>query len=299
MTFVETREHRPEMERAIKVTRDSPKAILIGSVGLHTLLRGEGINGLDIEPTKDVDVVLSQADAELFSKLHGGKLTREPLVDMRRRKYGVPMGDNYTGEILLLSTDPFGFLRVVHEDMRGEDILRKVDIFTEMTGVGPIPVTEHVLNAGFVEVQLEELKVRVAKPFFLFATHANPFARTAIRMKRLGYLIPEAYVALGEDAYEKEVKMALRYISYGKANVLDLEPKYSRFRKEEKVRNYDGRVVMVGDYVGTELRKKIEHVGRKMGIGSVEIGRAVGIFADLFSSYRSLEKRTELAELAI
>ncbi len=197
--------------------------------------------------------------------------------------------------------EPFELVHLLSPHGPTNEFFKSIDIFTEQTRVGVIPVTDEVLVNGFYNVTLGETNVRVAKPFFLIATQMNPFARTEARSDRMLFVMVEAYQRLG-GAFEAEVSRAVEYIGMGEERAhqivvgnadLGIDARFELMSRPEFAK-YPSQVRQVGNLMGNQLKNKITSIARQLGLSTAEGNVVREIVADHFSSY---ETKTEMATM--
>jgi len=276
---LESKGHSSERAKVLFVSNLSSDAIHIGGTGVEAyLIDTRNISG-KVKVTSDADIVMSQASLEAFAVRIGAKITSDKLI----AKMEMEMASEARTST---KYEPFNLMRLVSPHEPTNKFFGYLDIFTEKTRVGVIPVTEHVLNGGFDTVTMGEVDVRVAKPFFLIATQANPFARTNARMQRLLPVMLQSY-ARNREGFEAEIKSALRYISMGEQNAQGLvrEKPELNLGSRDEFATYAHMVRQVATIVGKQLKNKIANLGSQLGLSSQETIEAREITADHFSKY--------------
>lgn len=278
---IDSKAHREEAAKVVAVANFTNLAIHIGSTGIQLLVRDPtGKVSSRIAPTQDADIILRQSEAETLAKKIGGSLDETQLIANSQSWVGVMK------RITRYQEDPFKLFRISSEYEPMNALLENMDIFTERTGVGPIPITDYVLNNGYETVMLGELNIRVAKPFFLIATQANPFARTEERMDRLTYLMLDTFDR-NPDAYRSEVEMAIQYIGYGGLEAKRAAVEHEGLSVRAEFREYDSKVRQIGDLVGRQKRKQIYSIAQQMNISERSANESIEITRRLFSEYET------------
>lgn len=259
---IERKGHSFEREKVAAMVDIVPGAIHVGSTAIQLSLR-DGHDGLisgRIAPTADVDIVLPQKDAEALARKHNAELRTEHMMFIDDIIPGT-MEEVYRKQQV---KEPFALQRLVSAYPLINGLFEKVDIFTEKTGIGPIPVTSAILEGGYHTVTVDKVgTVKVAMPFFLIATQMNPFAWTDSRVKRLIPLMFQTYDDNGPTEYRREIERALEYISYGHRNVVDALAVDPDLIRRTEVRNYDKRIININVQL-RGLRQKILNMARLM-----------------------------------
>lgn len=237
-----------------------------------------------IEPTTDSDLILAQRGAEELASRFNGRLVEVPLLAKSERVFGTLQLKSVV-ELL----EPFKLLRVSTNEESVRVFFKYLDIFTERTSVGIIPITDYVLNNGYVKVELDGIEVKVARPFFLIATQANPFARTEKRTARLTYLMLEAYQKSPAE-YEAELKLAIEYLGYGGRNARMLMQKMPALSGRTEFANYDRHIMALVRLIGTQMKNKIMNAAQQMGIERKSAEDAIAVTVEHFSSYKAAEE---------
>jgi len=280
---IESKTHSSERGKVATMANLAPEAIHVGSTGVQLLVRDPtGKISARIAATEDSDIILRHDQAEALAARFEGELKEIPLVARSMSFYGIMK------TVKILEEEPFKLARVSSEYGPAGPLFSNIDIFTERTGVGPIPITDYVLNHGFERVILGELETSVARPFFLIATQANPFARTEGRLDRLVYLMLDTYARCPEG-YAMEIGKALEYIGYGDLKAQEVA-NMGNFSLRKEFSNYEGMVRQVGNLIGIQKKNKILNVAGQMDIGKADATKAIDITADLFSAYRTPQK---------
>lgn len=276
---IESKAHRGDKAKVAIAVDLAPQAIHIGSTAIQLLLRDRPDNLIAgrVAPTADADILLSQVDANSLADKYGATLQNVAMVAIDQTTFGMLQVRRSRVE------EPFGLLRLDSDYQPIRELFRNLDIFTERTGVGPIPVTDYVINEGYRIIKVGDMEVKVARPFFVIATQTNPFALTEARAKRLILLMLQAYVD-DPATYRNEMEMALLYLSYGGKNAAEMVATDPTLIKRAEFRNYGSRIINVGTKLW-EYRKKIINMAAQMDIGEAVAEEVRQVTAAYFLSY--------------
>ena len=203
--------HKVELAKVGVVSTLIPDAIHIGSTGLQLYLRDRSDSRIStrIAATQDADLVMADNSLAALANRLGAELEFFPLTASVSTKYptrGAP--------VVKTVHEPFGLLRLKSDYEPTGDLFESIDIFTQATRVGVIPVTTEVL-ASQETANIGGSFVRIAQPFFLMATQTNPFALTEQRAQRMLFLMLEVYANEGEEHYASQIGKSLVYIAAG------------------------------------------------------------------------------------
>lgn len=281
---VQTKAHRAELAKVLIARDVDPSAIHIGSTGIQLLLRHGNELGQKIAPTEDADVVMSQRRLERLAERYGAEIQDIHLIAQIKTKI-----DTVGEPTEIVENDPFILKHLSTVWTPGQTLLDNLDIFTDATGVGVIPVTPHVLREGFDRVPLGDTNVRVAKPFFLVATQLNPFARTPARTSRMVFVMLQSFRA-NPEGFEAEIAKGLRYIDMGGQRAEELALADPALQRRVEFAEYDSQVRKVANIVGIQLKKKIKNAAGRLELTTAEAQIMIDTVADLFRGYETTKK---------
>lgn len=278
---IEAPGHSREWQRLASASIINDSALYVGSVGIQLKLYDYGKKiSYRIAPTEDTDVVMEHSRVEeLAAALHSPMeyFNLKHSVRTEFRNYGIK---DYVSE------DPFQLIRLQGNHPSIIWLFKNLDIFTERTGIGPIPITDEVLE-GHTMVNVDGISAKVAAPFFIIASQTNPFAVTEKRAKRLLFFLLQAYSLEGRDAYMAELGKAIEYLGYGNQVAASKLEANILFQTRKEFTQYERMVRGVGYLIGTAMKNKLMSDALSMHISERDATDAREITARAFASYES------------
>ncbi len=288
---IQTPSHKGELAKVSFVSSVMPTAIHIGSGGIQLYLdHGQKLGGR-IAPTDDADVIASDMALAAVARNYGADTKDVQITANTRTRFG-------TGPVRKTSEMyPFVLRRLSTTWAPIKPLFESLDIFTETTGVCPIPVTNQVLKSGFATIQLEDAQVRVAKPFLLVATQLNPFASTDERISRISYVLIQTYHK-NPEGYEGMIKKALDYINMGGQRADEMLAANPMLVTRIEFSQYDAQVHKIANIIAKNKKGMIRNAAQKLGLSSADADTVMQIVADNFSAYRTTRSEKTAEALA-
>lgn len=288
--------HKVELAKVGVVSTLIPDAIHIGSTGLQLYLRDRSDSRIStrIAATQDADLVMDDKSLTALAKRLGAELEFFQLTASVTTRY--PM---HGAPTVTTVHEPFGLLRLKSEYQPTSDLFESIDIFTQGTRVGVIPVTTEVL-ASQETANIGGSFVRIAQPFFLMATQTNPFALTDQRAQRMLFLMLEVYANEGEAHYASQIGKTLVYLAAGGQQVKEIIAEHPELVGRREYADYDREVRRFAAHL-TRMKNKMANAGGSIGLSAAETTRAREIAQDLYNEFRTPQadaKDPTLASLA-
>ena len=286
---IENMAHRAELDIALN-TCDLGRPDLMGEIYYVGSTPIKLLTPKELGPylrySVDADIIATREKVENVAKRCGLTVEEQHLILHHLVRYGT-MGEPTTINI----ESPLTEIKL--SGGKGSmDFLGKVDIFTEGTGVGVIPVDKRLMEP-FQTVTVQGRKMNITSLSYLIATQVNAVACVEKRIRGVVYPIAIEYLNDPKNLKDEILPVAMSIIEKGeeKATAIASSVPEPYRRDYEK---YPEQMRKWGRYVGTNLQSYVRGAAKKVGI--VDEGQREELLMMLVGSLRSYgDGRLEVA----
>jgi|GEM_PF-6167324 len=240
----------------------SKDSVLVGGTAITVMLGADKTSHYRYPRSTDIDVISQGAEV--------GRL---------KRQLGAPIVENLTDHHMVRLASGIGVDREkVVEEKSPFTVIRfpnsRLDIFTTVTGLGPIKVNARVFKSA-VKYTFAGMELKVAHPSYIIATTINPLVATDNRIFRSFLVISDYALKNGNDALFKDVMApAVSYIIEGSDRVNKELKKIRNDRRYSHIFKGKKREYLEYDkYFFSSLPGRLETERRKI----VSFALAIGI----------------------